>query len=128
MNRELRRVSLVIMAMFASLFVAATAIQFVFADNLNNDPRNVRTLYDSYKTKRGAILVGGQPIAYSVPTADAYHYLRTFTSPMYSAITGFYSNTQGTAGLEQVLNTYLNGQNSSQFFEQVNATLSGNPV
>lgn len=128
MNRELRRVSMVIMAMFASLFVAATAIQFVFADGLNNDPRNVRSLYDSYKTKRGAILVGGQPVAYSVPTADAYHYLRTFTSPMYAAVTGFYSNTQGTAGLEQALNTYLNGQNSSQFFEQVNATLSGNPV
>jgi peptidoglycan glycosyltransferase len=116
------------MAMFASLFLAATAIQFVFADQLNNDPRNVRSLYDSYKTKRGAILVAGQPIAYSVPTGDAYHYLRTFTSPMYAAVTGFYSNTQGTAGLEGAPNTYLNGQNSSQFFEQVNATLSGNPV
>jgi peptidoglycan glycosyltransferase len=47
---------------------------------------------------------------------------------MYSAVTGFYSNLQGTSGLEQSLNTYLNGQNSSQFFEQLNATLSGNPV
>jgi len=127
-NRELRRISMFIMAMFASLFVAATAIQFGFADALNNDPRNVRTLYDSYKTKRGAILVAGQPVAYSVPSGDSYHYLRTFASPIYSAVTGFYSNTQGTAGLEQALNTYLNGQNSSQFFEQVNATLSGNPV
>ena len=71
MNRELRRVSLVIMAMFAALFVSSTAIQFGFADSLNNDPRNVRTLYDSYKTKRGAILVQGQPIAQSVQTADA---------------------------------------------------------
>jgi peptidoglycan glycosyltransferase len=47
---------------------------------------------------------------------------------MYSAVTGFYSNLQGTSGLEQALGTYLNGQNSSQFFEQLNATLSGNPV
>jgi len=128
MNRELRRISMVIMAMFASLFIASTAIQFGFADALNNDPRNVRTLYDSYKTKRGAILVAGQPIAYSTPTGDAYHYLRTFESPMYSAVTGFYSNVQGTTGLEQALGPYLNGQNSSQFFEQVNAVLSGNPV
>ena len=128
MNRELRRVGLVIMAMFACLFVAATAIQFGFADQLNNDPRNVRTLYDSYKTKRGAILVAGQPIAYSVPSGDTYHYLRKFTDPMYSAVTGFYSNIQGTAGLEGAMNSYLSGQNSSQFFEQLNATLSGNPV
>jgi peptidoglycan glycosyltransferase len=128
MNRELRRVSLVIMAMFAALFVSSTAIQFGFADSLNNDPRNVRTLYDSYKTKRGAILVQGQPIAQSVQTADAYHWQRKFQGLMYSAVTGFYSNLQGTSGLEQSLNTYLNGQNSSQFFEQLNATLSGNPV
>jgi peptidoglycan glycosyltransferase len=116
------------MAMFAALFVSSTAIQFGFADSLNNDPRNVRTLYDSYKTKRGAILVQGQPIAQSVQTADAYHWQRKFQGPMYSAVTGFYSNLQGTSGLEQSLNTYLNGQNSSQFFEQLNATLSGNPV
>ena len=128
MNRELRRVSLVIMAMFACLFVAATAIQFGFADQLNNDSRNVRTLYDSYKTKRGAILVAGQPIAYSVPSSDAYHYLRKYGSPIYSAVTGFYSNVQGTSGIEGALNSYLSGQNSSQFFEQLNATLSGNPV
>jgi peptidoglycan glycosyltransferase len=128
MNRELKRVSLIIMAMFAALFVSSTAIQFGFADTLNNDPRNVRTLYDSYKTKRGAILVQGQPIAQSLPSADAYHWQREFQSPMYSAVTGFYSNLQGTSGLEQALGTYLNGQNSSQFFEQLNATLSGNPV
>jgi len=128
-NRELKRISMVIMAMFASLFVATTAIQFGFADQLNNDPRNVRTLYDSYKTKRGAILVAGQPIVQSVQSADAYHWQRQFvSSPMYSAVTGFYSNLQGTTGLEQAMNSYLNGQNSSQFFEQVNATLSGNPV
>jgi peptidoglycan glycosyltransferase len=128
MNRELKRVSLVIMAMFAALFISSTAIQFGFADSLNNDPRNGRTLYDSYKTKRGAILVQGQPIAESVQSADAYHWQRKFLSPMYSAVTGFYSNLQGTSGLEQALGTYLTGQNSSQFFEQLNATLSGNPV
>jgi peptidoglycan glycosyltransferase len=128
MNRELKRVATVIMAMFASLFVASTVIQFGFADALNNDPRNVRTLYDSYKTQRGAILVAGQPVAYSVPSSDTYHFLRKFSSPMYSAVTGFYSNIQGTTGIESALNTYLTGKNSSQFFEQVNATLSGNPV
>jgi len=127
-NRELRRVSMVIMAMFASLFVASTVIQFGISDSLNANPRNVRTLYDSYKTKRGAILVAGQPIAYSEPVGDTYHYQRTYSSPIYSAVTGFYSNVQGTSGIEAAMNSYLTGKNSSQFFEQVNAVLSGNPI
>ena len=128
MNRELKRISAVIMAMFASLFVASTLIQFGFADTLNSDQRNVRTLYDSYKTKRGAVLVAGIPVVQSMPSADQYHFRRYFSDPMYSAVTGFYSNYQGATGIEQAMNSYLSGKNSSQFFEQVNALLSGNPV
>ncbi len=116
------------MAMFASLFVASTLIQFGFADTLNSDQRNVRTLYDSYKTKRGAVLVAGIPVVQSMPSADQYHFRRYFSDPMYSAVTGFYSNYQGATGIEQAMNSYLSGKNSSQFFEQVNALLSGNPV
>ena len=116
------------MAMFASLFVASTLIQFGFADTLNSDQRNVRTLYDSYKTKRGAVLVAGMPVVQSMPSADQYHFRRYFSDPMYSAVTGFYSNYQGATGIEQAMNSYLSGKNSSQFFEQVNALLSGNPV
>lgn len=116
------------MAMFASLFVASTLIQFGFADTLNSDQRNVRTLYDSYKTKRGAVLVAGMPVVQSMPSADQYHFRRYFSDPIYSAVTGFYSNYQGATGIEQAMNSYLSGKNSSQFFEQVNALLSGNPV
>ena len=128
MNRQLRRVSLLIMAMFASLFIAATGLQFVWSDTLNNDPLNSRSIYDSYKTKRGAILVKGQPIAQSVPVADAYFYQRNYATPMYSSITGFYSMFQGASGIESAMNSYLSGKNSSQFFERVNALFSGNPV
>ncbi len=128
MNRELKRISAVVMAMFASLFVASSLIQFGFADTLNSDQRNVRTLYDSYKTKRGAVLVAGMPIVQSLPSADQYHFRRVFSDPMYSGVTGFYSNYQGATGIEQAMNSYLSGKNSSQFFEQVNALLSGNPV
>ena len=128
MNRELRRVSLVIMAMFAALFVASTGIQVIWADGLNQDQRNVRTLYDSYKTQRGAILVDGVAIASSVQADDAYHYQRQYSAQLYSAITGYYSMYQGATGMESALNSYLTGKNSSQFFEQVNALLSGNPV
>ena len=128
MNRELKRVSVLIIAMFLSLFLSSTAIQVIGAETYNADQRNVRSVYDSYKTQRGAILVDGQPIADSVKSDDVYQYLRTYKSSMYSSVTGFYSFYQGATGLESAMNGYLSGQNSSQFFEQISAILSGNPI
>lgn len=128
MNRELKRVSVVIFAMFASLFVAATGIQVINAETLASDQRNVRTVYDSYKTQRGSILVDGQPIVESLSSDDAYRYLRSYKSKMYSAVTGYFSIYQGATGIESAMNSYLTGKNSSQFFEQINSLLSGNPM
>lgn len=128
MNRELRRVSYVIFVMFLSLFIATTGIQIVNADAYSQDQHNVRTAYDSYKTQRGAILVDGQPIVESVKSDDIYRYQRVYKDPMYSSVTGFFSLYQGSTGLESAMGSYLTGKNSSQFFEQISALLSGNPV
>ena len=59
---------------------------------------------------------------------DVYQYLRVYDDPMYSAVTGFFSLYQGSTGVESAMGSYLTGQNSSQFFEQISALLSGNPV
>jgi len=128
MNRELRRVSLVVAAMFGALFMASTNLQVLSADSLANDPRNVRAIYDGYQTKRGAILVDSQPIAESTPASDAFHFNRKYSSSIYSSITGFYSYYQGATGLESSANDYLSGKNSAQFFERLNSLFSGNPV
>ncbi|MFM6971219.1 MAG: peptidoglycan D,D-transpeptidase FtsI family protein [Rhodoluna sp.] len=128
MNHELKRVSFVIFAMFLSLFVASTLIQVVGSDSYTQDQRNVRSVYDSYKTQRGAILVDGNPIVESTRADDVYRYTRNYSDEMYSAVTGFFSIYQGATGLESAMGSYLTGQNSSQFFEQISALLSGNPV
>ena len=128
MRKQLGRVSGTIFAMFLSLLVSATVIQVLSADTLNNDSRNVRPVYDTYKIKRGAILVNGQPVAQSVPSKDGYSYQRKYDGKLYSAVTGFYSLYQGATGIESASNDYLTGKNSSQFFEQINALFSGNPV
>lgn len=128
MTPEIKRVANLIMLMFLSLFIAASAMQVVNADALNNDSRNQRAVYDGYKTQRGSILVDNKPIVESVKTFDAYHYLRKYYSPEYSSITGYYSLFQGRNGLENFLDSSLRGDNSAQFFEQVNALFSGNPV
>lgn len=128
MIKELKRVAVLVAAMFISLFISATLLQGVNTEALADDPRNVRDIYESYKTQRGPILVDGKPIARSIPSDNAYRYLRVYEDDIYSGVTGYFSVFRGATGIESAANSYLSGQSSSQFFEQVNAVLSGNPV
>ena len=130
MNKELRRVSIVVLLMFVALFSSSTIIQVFQQDNLKADSRNVRTLYASFSAERGPILVDGEPIASSVPVDDEYKYQRVYANgPMYSAVTGYFTLNQGNTGVEGSLNDYLSGTANDQFLEQLNGILTGkNPT
>ena len=62
MNTPIRRLGVVVLAMFTALLMASTWIQFVQADDLRERPDNRRTLMDTYSRDRGAILVDGTPV------------------------------------------------------------------
>ncbi|MGV8911261.1 MAG: peptidoglycan D,D-transpeptidase FtsI family protein [Rhodoglobus sp.] len=130
MNRELKRVSTVVLLMFVSLFISSSVIQVVTADSLQADGRNVRTLYASYSAERGPILVDGEPIALSQAVDDEFKFLRVYPQgELYAPITGYLTLNQGNTGLESSLNDYLSGSSNDQFFDQVNAVLTGqNPT
>ncbi|MCC7128410.1 MAG: penicillin-binding protein 2 [Microbacteriaceae bacterium] len=126
MNRELKRLSVAILAMFTALLCSSTTIAVLQVDNLRADPRNVRTLYDSYSAERGPILVAGKPIAQSSPVDDEYKYLRTYLEPyLYAPVTGYFTLNQGNTGIEGTMNAYLSGTANDQFLAQVNAILTG---
>lgn len=126
MNRELKRVTIVALLMFLTLFVSTTIIQYVQADALASDPRNSRTLYESYSVERGPILVDGTPVAFSQPSDDFYKFQRVYANgPLYAPITGYIPVNGEATGLESSLNSYLSGQSSSQFFDQLNRLISG---
>ncbi len=129
MNRQLRGVSTVVVLMFVALFVSTTSIQFFAADSLRADSRNSRTLFDSYSTKRGAILVNGSPIAESTPSDDQYKYQRKYTNgDLYSAVTGYFTIGQGNSGIESAENALLSGNSDASFFQNLNAILTGQDV
>lgn len=126
MNKELKRVSTVVLLMFISLFLSSTVIQVVAADDLRADGRNSRTLYASYSAERGPILVDGQPVAFSQPSDDEFKFQRVYPEgPLYAPITGYLTLNQGNTGLEDSLNDYLSGTSNDQFFDQVNAIVTG---
>lgn len=126
MNKELRRVSAVILAMFLTLFISSSVIQVIAVNALESDGRNVRVLYDSFSTERGPILVDGVPIAESQPVEDAYSYLRVYSNgPLYAPVTGYLTLNQGNTGIEDAMNEELSGTSDAQFIDQVNALISG---
>ncbi|CAA0116567.1 Penicillin-binding protein A [Mycolicibacterium vanbaalenii] len=116
MNTSLRRISVMIMALVVLLLANATLTQVFTADGLRSDPRNQRVLLDEYSRQRGQISAGGELLAYSVSTEGRFRFLRVYPDPMtYAPVTGFYSLSYSSTGLERAEDTILNGSDQRLF-------------
>ena len=130
MNRALRHVAVVGFVMFALLFASTSNVQFFSAQALNEDPLNNRTFINEISRERGAILVDGTPVAYSVPTDSTYEFQRTYggeglPADQYAGLTGFFSVVSGASGLERTENTLLNGTDDALFYDKVRSIFTG---
>ncbi|MGL5819591.1 MAG: peptidoglycan D,D-transpeptidase FtsI family protein [Phycicoccus sp.] len=126
MNAPVRRLSLVVAALFASLLVSTTLIQYVFAADLNARPDNRRTLLSTFARERGDILVGQEPVARSVPSDDEYKFQRVYDDPgLYAHVTGYYSFFGANGGLEQAENPFLSGSSDRLFYRRVSDLFTG---
>lgn len=114
--------------MFLALFISTSIVQVVAVDDLSNNPRNSRTIYEAFSVERGAILVEGTEIASSKPVDDEFSFLREYSNPkLYAPVTGYFTLNQGTSGVEGALNDYLSGTSNEQFFDRFKSIVSGQP-
>lgn len=126
MNAPVRRLSLVVAALFASLLVSTTLIQYVFAAELNARPDNRRTLLSTFARERGEILVGQTPVAKSVPVDDEFKFQRVYDEArLYPHVTGSYSFFGALGGLEQAENAFLSGSSDKLFYRRVSDLFTG---
>jgi peptidoglycan glycosyltransferase len=126
MTTPLRRIGIVVILMFVSLFVSTSYLQVVAAEDITSDDRNVRQLYDSFSAERGQILAGGIALATSIPVDDQFKFLRTYPfGEIYAPVVGYYTLNQGNAGIESAMNPLLTGQANSQVLEQLQALVTG---
>ncbi|WP_421735692.1 peptidoglycan D,D-transpeptidase FtsI family protein [Cellulomonas sp.] len=126
MNTPLRRLATVVLVMFVGLMASATWVQYFQAERLNNDSRNVRTLYREFGNARGPIVVAGDAIALSTKVEDSYGYQRSYTAgELYSTVTGFYSVVNGRTELERAANDDLTGRGDRLFFSRIRDLLTG---
>ncbi|WP_416954989.1 peptidoglycan D,D-transpeptidase FtsI family protein [Nocardioides sp. T5] len=124
MNKPIRVVSVFCLVLFLALLVNATYLMYVRADSLSDDPRNRRIITATFSRERGAILVGKEAIARSVPSDDKYKFQRTYSQPFkYAPITGYFS-WYGQTGVESSQNAVLAGDDSRLFVTRLVDMLS----
>jgi peptidoglycan glycosyltransferase len=114
MNRQIRVVGLAIVVLFLALFLQLNYVQVVRANALDTHTDNTRQVVTEYERARGAIIsADGVTLAQSVPSNDAYKYLRQYpTGALFGQLTGYFSFTYGTDGLERQYNNVLTGQST----------------
>ncbi|WP_084106301.1 penicillin-binding protein 2 [Demequina sp. NBRC 110056] len=126
MNEPARRLTVIVLLLFLALMGAASWIQVINADDLNQDPRNVRTLYREYGNFRGPIVVDGEAVVWSTPSDDSFNYQRTYADgPLFASASGFYSIVYGRSGLEQTENELLSGNADELFWTRLGNLFSG---
>ncbi|MDQ1176317.1 penicillin-binding protein 2 [Microbacterium sp. SORGH_AS_0421] len=127
MTKELRRLSIVMLAMFLALFASTSIIQVAQANSLTNTTGNTRALYDSYQIQRGSIIAGGTAIASSVPSDDVYSWQRQYTdAAMWAPVTGYMNPVlDAKTQIESAENSVLSGSDSNQFFSRIDRAITG---
>lgn len=124
MNKPIRTISIFCLLLFLALMLNATYLQYYKAGALDNDARNRRVIAAAFSQERGAILVGRDPVAQSVPTDDQYKFQRTYSQPFkYAPLTGWFSYYSQT-GIEHTQNEVLSGDDSLLFVTKLVDLLS----
>ncbi|RKR20107.1 peptidoglycan D,D-transpeptidase FtsI family protein [Arthrobacter oryzae] len=127
MNQAIRNSWIAAIAMFVLIFGALSYVQVVGADELKANAWNRRAILQNYCNDRGAIIVGGTPVAESVPGSESCKFQRTYSQPeLYAGITGYFSKNYGLTGLEKSMNDVLAGSSDQQFLDRVGQLFLGN--
>ncbi|MGN6688413.1 MAG: peptidoglycan D,D-transpeptidase FtsI family protein [Actinomycetales bacterium] len=120
MNRPLRRVAIVALAMFLALLINLNYLGVVEAPHLRTASGNARVLLTEYNRQRGPILVGGKAVALSKATDDRLKYLRRYPlGPLYAHETGYYSVVYGATAIERQEDEVLAGTDAKLFVRRL---------
>jgi penicillin-binding protein A len=113
-NSRVRAVGVGAAVLVLVLFVQLNYLQVFDATSLDNNPHNTRDIIAEFMQPRGAIIsADGTTLAQSVPSKDQYKYQRVYPEgALFGQITGYFSLTYGTDGLEDEYNSVLTDTNS----------------
>jgi penicillin-binding protein A len=120
-TRQIRLLGLGLIVCFCVLFVQLNRLAVFRADQLNANPANTRDILRDFSQPRGSIATAdGVVIARSVPSGDRFEYQREYPEgPLFAHVTGFYSFSLGSSGVEKTYNDELAGRTLDLSFQDV---------
>src|SRR5690606_31426607 len=125
-NTPVRRVAIAVMVMVLLLMGNLTYVQVVQAGDYRSAPRNQRVLLAEYSRKRGPLSAEGQSLASSTETDDRLRYPRQYSDgPVYAPVTGYYSITYSSSGVERAADAVLNGSDDRLFARRLSDLITG---
>jgi peptidoglycan glycosyltransferase len=128
-NRPIRRVGYAVTVLILLLVAQLTYLQVIDANNLANDPNNVRKQLKDFNRARGDILTAdGQIVAQSVPTTGDFKFLRQYPQVgLFAHVVGYQSfvNLVDSSGVEKSYNNVLTGQDTSLQLDNLRNAFSG---
>ena len=121
MTRQIRALGIGLMVCFVVLFVQLNRLTVFQAAELNDNPNNTREILRDFSHPRGSITTSdGVVIARSVPSGDRFEFQRQYPEgPLFAHITGFYSFTLGSSGVEKTYNDELAGRTLELSFQEI---------
>ena len=133
MDRQIRRLGIALVALFALLFGQVAYVQVFAAERIADSPGNAtRQIRAEFEVERGQIIAADRRtvLARSVEAGpnQVYRYQREYPEgDLYGHITGYYSRIFGRAGIEQAFNDYLAGTASELAVSNVTDLILGRP-
>ncbi len=129
MNAPLRRVGVVVIVLFALLFINLNWVQVYKADAYRTNEHNSRVQLSEYQRQRGAIILSDNQtiVAQSVATGDSLKYLRKYPlGAAFSQVVGYKAVRGGSTGIEHAENDFLSGNADSLFTNRIKDMFTGN--
>jgi penicillin-binding protein A len=128
-NRAIRRVGGAIVVLVLLLVAQLTYLQVIDAENLENDPRNVRAALRDANRPRGPIVTAdGVVLAVSKRVDDGteFKYQREYPlGSLFSQVVGYQSFLVGNSGVEKTYNDALVGRDTELQIENIPDIISG---
>ncbi|MHB8858559.1 MAG: peptidoglycan D,D-transpeptidase FtsI family protein [Thermoleophilia bacterium] len=125
MNSSIRRLFLVAVILFASLFAMLAYRQVIQAQDLADNPQNTRKVFAQMRIDRGLVLANDKSVlAQNRKEEDLYY--RTYPAgDLAPQLVGYSDPTYGQVGLEHSQNSYLTGTADEVELVNLFDTLSG---
>ena len=118
MNTQIRRLGILMLVLFSALFIQLNYLQVIEAGDLNKHPANSRAVVRDFVQPRGVIQTSdGVVVAQSVPSNDAFKLQRQYPlGALFGHVTGYFSFTYGSEGVEREYNDALTGKVAQNSF------------